>query len=419
MLRRRSQKTDIIAGLDVGSTAVRLAVGQLLSGNEAPQLHIIGAAENSSEGVHKGVVASIEEAISSISACLERAERMIGMPLESVWVGISGSNAISETSKGVVAVSKSDGEISVEDVERAIEAARTVATPLNYEILHVIPKSYTVDGQSGVTDPIGMTGVRLEVETQIVQGLSSQIKNLTKAVYRTGLDINDLVLSILAAAEAVTTEKQKDLGVAVLNIGSSSTSLVAYQEGDILDTWSFLIGSQHITGDLAIGLRTSIEVAEKLKIEYGTPLIKEVSKNEQIDLQEVGAAQSETVSRKYIAEIIEARVEELLEQVERSLKRIGRSGLLPAGLILTGGGAKLFGMADFAKQKLKLPVSLGYPLNITSVTDKVNDLSFTTAIGLVKWGYLALQSGEAARAHLFANKNLLGRIKKFLKMFVP
>lgn len=419
MFHRRSQKNSIIAGLDIGSTAVRLAVGQLVPGTDNPKLHIIGAAEAPSEGVHKGVVTSIEETVTSITTCLERAERMIGQPVETAWVGISGSNIISETSKGVVAVSKSDGEITVDDVERAIEAARTVATPLNYEILHVIPKSYTVDGQIGVSDPVGMTGVRLEVETQIIQTLSSQIKNLTKAVYRTSLDINDLVLGILAAAEAVTTEKQKDLGVAVLNIGSSVSSLVAFQEGDILDIWSFLIGSQHITGDLAIGLRTSIEVAERVKIEYGTPLTKELNKNDQIDLQDLGAAETELIAKKYIAEIIEARVEELLEQVERGLKRIGRGGLLPAGLILTGGGSKLNDLAEFTKQKLKLPVALGYPLNITSVTDKVNDLSFATAIGLVKWGSLALETGANERSRGRSKNNILESVKKVLKMFVP
>lgn len=417
---RRHKKNSIIAGLDIGSTAVRLAVGQIVPGAGEPELHVIGAADSLSEGVHKGVVASIEEAISSITACLERTELMIGLPIDSVWVGISASQVLAENSKGVVAVSKSDGEISIEDVERAIEAARTVATPLNYEIIHVIPTSYTVDGQGGVTDPVGMTGVRLEVETKIIQGLSTHIKNLTRAVYRTSLDINDLVLSILATTEAVLTDRQKDLGAVVLNIGSSATSMAAYQDGDILDTWSFPIGSQHITGDLAFGLRTSIEAAEKLKIEYGTPLPKEISKSEQIDLREFGAVESELVARRYVAEIIEARVGELLEQVDKGLKRLGgRGGMLPAGLILTGGGAKLCGLVEFAKQKLKLPVSLGYPLNITSVTDKVNDLSFTTAIGLLKWGYLATRSGSVGRVSSSSKRDLFGKAKKFLKMLVP
>ena len=199
-----SKKTSIelITGLDIGSTAVRVSVGKLdLSGDKNSNLQIIATVEVPSEGVHKGVVTSIEEAVSSISYALEQTERVVGVPVEHAWIGISGSHISSQESRGVVAVAKSDGEISMEDVERAVEAARTVATPLNYEILHVLPRNYTVDGQTGIKDPVGMSGIRLEVETRIIQGLSSYINNLTKAVYRTGIDIDDLVFSILASAE--------------------------------------------------------------------------------------------------------------------------------------------------------------------------------------------------------------------------
>lgn len=417
---RNSPKNQIIAGLDVGSTAVRLAVGQLVSvEGERSELHIIGAAEAPSEGVHKGVVTSIEDAVSSISACLERAERMTGLPIKTAWVGISGSHIISEESKGVVAVAKSDGEIGEEDIERAVEAARTVATPLNYEILHVIPKSYTVDGQVGIKDPVGMTGVRLEVDTQIIQGLSSQIKNLTKAVYRTGLDIDDLVLSILATAEAVVTERQKELGVAVLNIGGATTSLVAFEEGDILETMVLPIGSEHITSDIAIGLRTSIEVAERLKLNYGSTMPKDISKKEEIDLFDLGAGEQEIISRKYTAEIIEARVEEILEKVDAVFKKIGRSGMLPAGVILTGGGAKLPGLVEFTKHKLRLPATLGYPLNLTSVTDKVNDLSFATAIGLVRWGYSVANSPKSKFGNLISRFRSVSQVKKWFQSLIP
>lgn len=417
---RSTSRNQIIAGLDVGSTAVRLAVGQLVPvEGEHNELHIIGAAEAPSEGVHRGVVTSIEDAVSSISACLERAERMTGLPIKSAWVGISGSHIISEESKGVIAVAKSDGEISEEDIERAVEAARTVATPLNYEILHVIPKSYTVDGQVGIKDPLGMTGVRLEVDTQIIQGLSSQIKNLTKAVYRTGLDIDDLVLSILATAEAVVTERQKELGVAVLNIGGATTSLVAFEEGDILETAVLPIGSEHITSDIAIGLRTSIEVAERLKLNYGSPLPKDISKKEEIDLFDLEAGEHEMISRRYTAEIIEARVEEILEKVDAVFKKIGRSGMLPAGVILTGGGAKLSGLAEFAKHRLRLPVTLGYPLNLTSVTDKVNDLSFATAIGLVKWGYSVANSPKSKFGNLISRFHSVSQVKKWFQSLIP
>lgn len=419
MFRRSPRYPSLVAGLDIGSTAVRLAVGQLTTVEGRPELHIIGAAEVPSEGVHRGVVSSIEDVVSSISSCLERAERMTGLPVKSVWVGISGSHIISEESKGVVAVSKTDGEITEEDVERAVEAARTVATPLNYEILHVIPKSYTVDGQIGIKDPIGMTGVRLEVDTQIIQGLSAQIKNLTKAVYRTGLEIDDLVLSILATAEAVITERQKEMGVAVLNIGGATASLVIFEEGDILDTAILPLGSEHVTADIAIGLRTSIDVAEKFKLEYGSTLPKEIGKKEDIDLFDLGEEKHEMFSRKYGCEIIEARMEEILEKVDAVFKKVGRSGMLPAGLVLTGGGAKLPGLIELVKHKLRLPAALGYPLNLTSVTDKVNDLSFTTAIGLVRWGALIAQGSSNKFSNLIAKFRFLPRAKQWFKWLAP
>jgi len=375
---------EIICGLDIGSTAIRLAVGQYIEGQ--PNLHIIGSAEVPAEGISKGVVSSIEDAVSSITACLEKGERMIGSPIENAWVGISGSYIISQESKGVVAVARSDGEISEDDVERAVEAARTVAMPQNYEILHVIPKSFTVDGQLGIKDPVGMTGVRIEVDTQIIQGLSTQIKNITKAVYRTGLNIEDLVLSILATSEGVITNRQKELGVAVINIGGSTTSLAVFEEGDILHTAVLPVGSDHITSDIAIGLRISIDAAEKIKLEYGTALSETVGKREEIDIGIIEGKESNFVSKKYLAEIVEARVEEIFEKIDNELKKLDKSGKLPAGIVLTGGGAKLNDLVEAAKSKLRLPANLGMPLNVTSAIDKVNDPAFTTAVGLVVWG---------------------------------
>ena len=216
-------KDDIIAGLDIGSTSIRLVIGQKISGPAGDELQIIGAVSGPTAGVNRGIVNSIEETTSSISAVLEKAERLVGVPISRVWVGINDPHIKCERSKGVVAVGRSDGEIGENDVNRAIEAARALAVPVNYEILHVIPIKFSVDNQSDVKDPIGMNGIRLEVETLIVQGLSTQIKNLTKAIYRTGLEIEDLVLSPLAATEAVISSKQKELGVALINLGSSTT----------------------------------------------------------------------------------------------------------------------------------------------------------------------------------------------------
>lgn len=379
-----SNADEIITGLDVGSSAIRVTVGQKSKGES---LRIIGVEEQQAQGISKGIINSIEDAVSSISTCLEKAERVTGVPIERVWVGISGTHITSQTSKGVIAISKPDGEITEEDVERVIEAARAVSTPPNYEILHVIPKSFLVDDQANIKDPIGMVGIRLEVEAQIVQGLSSQIKNLTKCIYRTGVEVEDLILSILAANEAVLSSRQKELGVVVVDIGAATTSLAVYEEGDILHTANLPIGSDHITADIAIGLRINVDLAEKLKIDYGYALSKDISKKEEIDLNAIDTKEDQRVSRRYVAEIIEARVEEIFSKVDAELAKIDRSGKLPAGVILIGGGAKLPQIIEVAKRKLRLPSSLGQ-LSSTKkcVIDKINDLRYLTSAGLVLWG---------------------------------
>ncbi len=378
---------EIITGLDIGTHAIRVAVGQMVpSDDEKEQVHIIGAVEVPSDGVSKGTITSIEDATSSVSKALEMAERLTGFPVNSAWVGISGSHIIAQESKGVVGVARSDGEVREEDVERAIEAARTVATPTNYEILHVIPKSFTVDGQRGIKDPVGMSGIRLEVDAVIIQGLTAQIKNLTKCVYRTGLEIDDLVYSVLATAEAVVTNRQKELGVAVLNVGSATTSLVVFEEGDVLHTAVLPIGSGHITSDIAIGLRTSIEIAEEVKLKYGTVNPSEYNKRDEFKLSQFGGDEEDIYSKKFVAEIAQARAEEIFEKVDEELARVDRSGMLPAGVVMTGGGAKLPGMMDLAKKQMRLPASMGNPIGITSVVDYASDPAFSTVIGLVLWG---------------------------------
>lgn len=411
---------EIYTGLDVGTYAIRVAVGRLVPSPEGgEQIHIIGAVEVACAGVSKGTITNLEDAVSSISRALEQAERITGVPLSKAWVGINGSHILSQESRGVIGVGRSDGEIRDEDVERSIEAARTVATPTNYEIIHVIPKSFTVDGQRGVKDPVGMNGIRLEVDAIIIQGLGSQIKNLTKAVYRTGLDIEDLVFSILATAEAVVSDRQKELGVCVVNVGASTTSLVVYEEGDVLHTAVLPIGSDHVTSDIAIGLRTSIEVAEQVKLHYATCLPDDVQKKEEINLGELGAPDEEVVGRRFVADITEARVQEIFEHVDRELKKIDRSGMLPAGIILTGGGAKLSGILDAAKAAFRLPVSLGTPIGVTSVIDRVNDPSMSTAMGLVLWGqHIRGSGGRGGIGALFSRFGNMNKItSRFRKIF--
>jgi cell division protein FtsA len=421
-------RDNIIAGLDIGLTNVRLVVGQKKIEDGKEKLQIIGAVSAPSAGISKGSVKSIEDVTSSISACLEKAERLVGVPVESAWVSINSPHIKCEKSRGVVAISRSDGEIGQDDIERAMEAAQALSVPPNYEILHVIPTKFTVDNQQDIKDPIGMTGVRLEVETLIIQGLSSQINNLTKAIYRTGLDIDDLVLSPLAAAEAVIGNKQKELGAALVNIGASTTSIAVFEEGELLHTAIIPIGSEHITSDLAIGLRCPINLADQIKIKYGSAMPSSFGKKDEIDISDLAKEEGleneiKTVSPKYLAEIIEARVEEIFEKIDGELRKIDRSGMLPGGIFLIGGGTKLSGLVDIAKNFLRLPVSLGAPKNIPTIIDKVNETEFLNALGLVVWGDQVLAgSNSGFKLKMFKSggvKKIMGTAGKWFKSLMP
>ncbi|MDP2656091.1 MAG: cell division protein FtsA [bacterium] len=412
-----------ITGLDIGSTAVRVAVAQASEGDEQAGVEILHTFEHPTEGFSRDAVSSMEDAAGSISRCLEKAERAIGLPIQSAWVGISGTHIQTRASRGVVAVGKMNGEITPQDFERAIEAAKAIATPPNYEILHVIPRSCVIDGQQGIKDPIGMSGVRLEVDTRIVQGLSSQIKNFTKCIYRAGIEIDDLVFALIATAEATLTSRQKELGVALVDIGGSTTSVAIYEEGEIFHAFVLPLGSDHITSDIAIGLRVSLEAAEKIKIEYGTLLSRQIQKKDEIDLSLIDPTEKGYIAHKYITEILEARVEEIFDRVETELKRVGRSGLLPAGVVLSGGGAKLPGIVDCAKRCLKLSASQAQLKSTIIGGESLRDPRYTTAIGLCFWGWHLLERQEKRTAFSPINASsaseLRGRVKKWFKALLP
>ena len=421
----RKPHEHLIAGLDIGSTTTRLVVGQLVDrgGGEGRELQILGASEAPTQGVFKGAVTSIEEVVSSISSCLEQAERMSGLPVDAAWVGVSGSHIMTQASKGVIAVANPDSEITEDDVSRAVEASRSVAAPLNYEVLHVLPRIFSIDGQGGVKDPVGMSGIRLEVDTQIILASAPQIKNLTKAIYRTGLEIEDLVYTVLATAEGVITNRQRELGVAVVTIGSSTTSIGIFEEGDLLHTAVLPIGSEHITNDIAIGLRTSIDVAEAVKLQYVDCSPATINKNEEFDLYDAGSPDHEMVKKHYLYEIVHARVEEILKKIDREFAVVKRSGMLPAGVVFTGGGVKLPGFAEVAKRILRLPATLGYSLQVLSVTDKVNDVGFATAVGLVKWGSVMggtkSSGGRKGGAGFGKLGGVADQMKKWFKALIP
>ncbi|MDP1709689.1 MAG: cell division protein FtsA [Candidatus Komeilibacteria bacterium] len=410
---------DIIAGLDIGSATIRMAVGEVVS--ETNRINIIGLSEGPSAGVNKGTVRSIEEVVEAIGAVVENAERMTGLTLDHAYIAISGSHIVSQKSKGVIAISRPDGEIREDDVNRVLEAAQAVSVPPNYEILHVLPRNFSIDNQTGIKDPIGMNGVRLEVEAQIIEGQSAHIKNVTKAVNLAGIGIDDLVLASLAGAESALTERQKDLGVALVNIGAATTSLLVFEEGDILHVSVLPVGSAHITNDIAIGLRTNIDVAETIKIHYGQAVPDHVGKNDEIEMRQVAETEDGVFSCRHLAEIIEARAEEIFHMVDKNLRDINRSGKLPAGIILTGAGAKLPGIVEVAKREFRLPASIGRPLGIESAIDRINDPGLTTAVGLVLWG----QANQTFGGRSFGSLSLPGlgnisnKMKSFVRLFKP
>lgn len=420
-------KEQLIAGIDLGSSHIRLAVGQVSVGQDKRAvLSIIGAVEVPSVGISKGAVSSLEDAVSSISAALEQVERQVGLPVTEAYVGLGGTYVNVQLTKGVIGVSRADGEIREEDIHRVLESARSVINPANHEILHVLPRAFVVDGQPGIKDPIGMQGIRLEVDAHIVQGLSTHVRNLTKAVFRTNMDISELVFAPLATAEIVTTTRQREVGVMVVNIGASTTSLAVYEEGELLHAAVIPIGSDHITQDIAIVLRTSLEVAERFKKSHVSALPEDMNKYEELDLYEFGADQSEMVSPRFVSDIAQARVEEIFEKVEQELKKINRSGMLPAGAVLTGGGVKLIGIVEAAKGILRLPASIAVAQVPSPLMEVVQDPAFATAIGLVAWGFESERDDNGSRSsvqNLKKGNELMKKIgsplKKIFKSFIP
>ncbi|MEI6378892.1 MAG: cell division protein FtsA [Candidatus Falkowbacteria bacterium] len=421
-MKRVNSKNRLIAGLDIGSTDIRLVIGNEVPTESGDKLEIFGAVSVPAAGISRGVINSIEDATSAISACLEKAERLLRVTVTDVYIGINGPNLKCERSKGVVAISRGDGEITADDITRALEAAEAVSVPPNYEILHVMPVSYKVDNQEQVKNPLGMTGVRLEVEALVIQALSSQIKNLTRAIDRANLHLEDLVFSPLAAASIALDDKQRELGVALVNMGATTTSVAIYEEGELLHTAVLPIGASHITNDIAIGLRCPITLAERIKVRYGSAKAEKFTKKDEIDitdiLHEEGLEdENSIISQHYVAEIIQARVEEILERVDAEFKKINRSGLLPAGVVLTGGGAKLTDIVEISKKILKLPVTLGGNKQAATRHDKANDPEYLTASGLVVWGDINLKQSSRHTGGFGLGSDLGGGIKKLFSIF--
>lgn len=406
---------NIAIGIDIGSTKISTVVGQVSENG----IDIIGVGYAHSNGLSKGMIVDIEETVSSISASLEEAERMSGVPITEAVVNIGGNHIQSSTSRGVIAISRQDGEISENDIMRVIDAAKSVSVPTNREILHAIPKTYSVDGQIGIKEPLGMNGIRLEVEAEVISGTAGAIKNLNKCLNQAGINVLDFVFTPLASSKALLTKRQKEIGVALVDIGGGTTSYAFYEEGNLLRAGVLPIGATNITNDIAIGLRTSIDVAEIIKVKYGSTLPETIAEGTMLDLSKIDKKLDEEVDLNYIAKIIEARINEILHMINDELHKVGRSGMLPAGVVLTGGGSKQEGIVKLAKHILQLPVQCGeIDKDISGMVDNISDPSYSASVGLMLWG-LEATNISARKGSSSQIGSTLNKAKGLFKNFLP
>jgi len=372
-----------IVGIDVGTTKVCTLIGEV---DEADNICVLGVGVAPSHGLSKGMVVNVDDAAKSIGDSLEKAERVSGYTIGAAYLGLAGKHISSMNSRGVVAVGRGERCITDDDVARAIEAAQAIAVPHSREIVHVIPRSYTLDGQEGVRDPVGMMGFRLEVEAHVVTGAVPSIRNLVQCVENSGVMVNELVLQPLASAEAVLLPEERETGVVLVDTGGGTTDLAVFSEGSICHSVVLPVGGNNLTNDIAVGLCTPFAVAEQLKLKYGHALPEMVDQTEMIDVTAFGEAQVQSVPRVELVRILEARAEEMFAMVQEEIKRSGQEGLLPAGLVLTGGAAELPGFKELGREMLQMPVRIGRARNIGGLVDAVSSPAYATAVGLLQWG---------------------------------
>jgi len=376
-------RETVLVGIDAGTTKVTTLIGEVARSGD---VNIIGYGIGPSAGMKKGMVANIDQTVNSIAASIEKAERLSGYKISSAFVGVGGSHITSQNSRGVVAVSGHRREVSREDVGRATDAAKAVQVPSNRELLHVIPRGFIVDGQDGIKDPLGMSAVRLEVDTHIVAGAATSVQNLSKCITQANVQIDELVINSIAAAEAVLTDTEKDLGVLVADIGGGTTDIAIFADGAIYHSAVLPVGGINVTNDVAIGLRTSLNLAEEIKIRHGTANLADVQPEELLNVAVLGEEDGQTIQRKKLSEIIEARMGEIYQLIHEEVKRSGHGGMLPAGAVLTGGGARLSGAAELGREVLQMPVRIGAPQGVGGLMDQLGNPAFATPIGLLVWG---------------------------------
>ena len=404
-----------MVGLDVGTSKVTAVVGELLDGDG---LDVIGIGVSESRGIKRGVVVNLEAAVDSIKKAIEDAELMAGVEIDSVHLGLSGPHVKGFNSRGVIAVAGTNREITREDVRRVIEAAKAVSLPAGREILHVLPQDFVVDEQDGIGAPVGMTGVRLEVNVHIITGNQSATQNIVACVNRAGINVVETIVEQLAASESVLTDDEKELGVALVDIGGGTTDVAIYERGSLWHTAVAGVGGDHFTNDIAVGLRTPVPDAEKIKRKSGCALSAMVDEDETMEVASVGGRKPRVMARQILAEILQPRAEEIFHVVWDEIRRAGYEKSLNSGIVLTGGGAILDGMPEIAEQIFDLPIRRGCPTGVGGLADHVNSPTFATGVGLVLYGYRNWE-GRRARPPVGAGAlvRVAGRLRGLFREF--
>ncbi|OQX64055.1 MAG: cell division protein FtsA [Desulfococcus sp. 4484_241] len=406
------REQDLIVGLDIGTTKICTVVGE----RDGDKINIIGIGTHPSEGLRKGVVVNIESTVSSIKKAVEEAELMAGCEISDVYVGIAGGHINSFNSRGVIAIK--GREITQGDVGRVIEAASAVAIPMDREIIHVLPQEYIVDDEPGIQNPVGMSGVRLEVKIHIVTGAVTSAHNIVKCANRAGLNVCDIVLESLASGEAVLTDEEKALGAALIDLGGGTTDLAIFYGGNIRHTFVLALGGNNLTNDIAIGLRTPHTEAEKIKKKYAVCGSTAVAADDEIEVKSTGGREPKKLSRQILGEIVTPRVEEIFTLINREIYGKGAEELITSGVVLTGGTALLEGICDVAESIISQPTRLGRPVGITGLVDVVNNPMYATGVGLVIYGAKA----DGDRRFRIRDSNifnrLIGRMKRWFKDIV-
>jgi cell division protein FtsA len=400
---------NIVVGLDIGTTKICAVVGEVSNDD----INIIGIGTSPSIGLRKGVVVNIESTVESIKKAVEEAELMAGCEISSVYAGIAGGHITGFNSRGIVAIKGT--EITQADVDRVIDAARAVAIPLDREVIHVLPQEYIVDDQTGIQNPVGMAGVRLEAKIHIVTGAVTSAHNIVKCANRSGLDVCDIVLESLASGEAVLTNEEKELGSALLDLGGGTSDLAIFSGKNIKHTFVLSLGGNNLTNDIAIGVRAPLAEAEKIKTKFGTCLSQSITSEETIEVPGMGGREPKKLPRQILGEILEPRMEEIFSLIQREIYRAGMESNINSGMVITGGTALLDGIGEVAESIFNLPVRIGRPSGISGLTDVVNNPMYATGVGLVIYGARNQVSKKfRIRDNNIFNK-VMSRMKKWFK----